>query len=74
MVQSTRGSYPNVSLLSLVHFSYCILFRICKTIEVNFTWLDMLRSLPELCVVNPCGLYAGSECLTYDSNGEQSTY
>ena len=29
----------------------------------------MLRSLPELCIVNPHGLYAGSECLTYDSKG-----
>lgn len=43
--------------------------RVCKKVDVPFKWFDMLKSLPELFIINPQGLYSGDECLTYNSEG-----
>ncbi|XP_011404196.2 PREDICTED: uncharacterized protein LOC105312898 [Amphimedon queenslandica] len=41
--------------------------KVCKKVDVSFKWHDMLKSLTELHILNPQGLYSGDECLTYNS-------
>ena len=43
--------------------------RVCKKVDVSFKWFDMLKSLPELFIINPQGLYSGDECLTFNGEG-----
>lgn len=47
------------------------LFRghICRKINLDFEWDSLGQHLTNLSVVNPAGLFAGDECLTYIQQG-----
>ena len=53
--------------LNLIKYSH--LFRTCKKIIANINSLELPKLLRNLSIVNPSGLFAGSECLTYVDNG-----
>ena len=46
----------------------------CEKVDVSFKWFDMLEYLPELCILNPQGLFSGDECLTYNGEGKLIMY
>ena len=37
--------------------------------DLTFNWYELPEALQHLCILNPCGLYAGTECLTYIDEG-----
>jgi ubiquitin-protein ligase len=39
-------------------------------VTVAFSWFAMLKSLHELCIANPQGLFSGAECLSYNDKGQ----
>ena len=66
------NSSSRTIILGIQQYNYLILselFRVCKKLDFSKDWLDLPKFLCNLFIINPSGLFAGIECLTYLDNG-----